>query len=155
MKIKNYIIVDIHEMLCLLASKRLAERENEKRVATLLRRHFVKPRKAITDDHNAYVVANPAPPEWDGQDIPQALIEQRTAHYNDLMEEEQDVGEIPAHLYLTEKDLPKIMKGELGDQNRVGTAMIIARLHFLYKLEGDDEEVADGNDGADAVVEAN
>lgn len=147
MRVKNYVIRDIDQMLSLLSQKRLTERDNEKRVATLCRR-FAKAKKHIDEQHAEIIQRYPAPSGWEDRDLPIAVIEVRQHEYNTLMEEEQELRDIPAALYLTENDLPKIMKGELGDENRIATSMIMAKLHFLYDVKDDDEEpLVDGKDG--------
>ncbi len=145
--LENEIIRDVHAALNALSQKRLAERENEDRVTALIRR-FSKAKKQIDKDHAAIIKRYPAPDGWDERDLPVAVLEARQAEYNDLMEQTQELRDIPANLYITEKDLPKLMKGEAGDSNRQAVAWITTNLHFLFKTQFEDEEpVKDGEDG--------
>lgn len=149
--VKNYIIRDIANTLDLLGSRRLAERENENRVDALARR-FMDARKEIERRHAKIISSNPTPAGWEDTDLPIAVMEARQFEYNELMEETQELRNIPENLYLTEKDLPKLMKGEAGDQNRVGLSRIQTYLHFLWKGTFDlaDVPVVDGTDGTAA-----
>lgn len=145
--VENEIIRDVYGALTVLSQKRLAERENEDRVTALLRR-FRKAKKEIDRLHAEIIKRHPSPDGWEERQLPVTIVEARQHEYNDLMAKTQELRDIPTNLYITEKDMPKLMKGEAGDENRMAVAAIQDGLHFLYKTQFDDEEpVVDGKDG--------
>ena len=138
MQITNREIARIHAALTALSGRRLSGPENRKKVVTLLRRYFEVPHQIIEDLRTAIIKDHPAPESWESESLPIGVAEARMGAINDLMNDTQEIGPIPPHLFIKETDLPKPIKGELGDQNEAGVADIQHKLGFLFPL--DDEE---------------
>lgn len=139
-RLRNRVIVRIHAALVALSQRRLSGPDNEKRVVVLLRRYFNTPREIIDDRKKLNIRNNPVPPDWEGEGLPIAVQEARADLYEQLMDEWQDLPAIPDHLLLSDADMPKPMKGELGDQNQCSVAEIKTMLDLLYPLPSDSDD---------------
>lgn len=153
MKVSNWKIRDIHGALAVLGERRLGSLESAKKVVTLRRRYINGPKKIYDEQYAQIIKDHPTPDGWEERNLPVAVLEAREFAFRALLDQEQDIADIPSHLVLTESDLPKLMKGKEGDDNQVGVASIISGLHFLFPLADDEEPVVDGKDGEQALVE--
>lgn len=138
-RIENREIARIYAGLRELSGRRLDGPNPVKKVRALLAR-FRGPAQFIEDEKEKIIREHPAPEGWDGEKLPIAINEERAALINDLMRETQDIREIPKAWYLCGADMPKPIKGELGDQNQFGVADIQHNLGFLFDC-GDEEEM--------------
>lgn len=139
-RVTNREIMRIHAALTALSGRRLAGPDSVKKVSTLLRLYFEQPYRIAEDVKNAIIGDHPAPEEWDGEALPVALAEVRGGLINDLMSQTQDIRAVPKRLHISIDDMPKPIKGELGDQNQFGVADIQHKLGFLFVSDGEGEE---------------
>src|ERR1043166_188544 len=133
MRVSNWKIRDIHSALVALGDRRLPSLETAKQVVTLRRRYFDKPKKMYDDLQAQVIKQNPPPPGWEDRDLPITVLEAREFGFRALLEDEQEIREIPDSLILDDDDLPKRLKGEQDDANQVSIATVIRNLHFLFQ----------------------
>lgn len=139
-RLTNRTLERIHAALAALSQRRLSGAQSEKKVVILLRRYFAPAHQIYEELRNAAIRRHPAPEDSDELTLPFAINEARGIAIEDLLNDTQDIPAIPEHLYLTDADMPKPLKGELGDANQTGVADIKAKLDFLYPLDDPDEE---------------
>ncbi len=139
MKVSNWKIRDIHSALVALGDRRLPSLETAKKVVTLRRRYFDKPKKIYDDLQAAVIKQNPPPPGWEDRDLPVILLEAREFAFRELLDDEQEIRDIPESLILDDDDLPKRLKGEQDDANQVSIATVIRNLHFLFQSNIDED----------------
>lgn len=149
----NRVIQDIRNALTALSQRRLETRESVKKVVRLLREHFDGPWKIYSDLQNNIIAEHPVPEGWESESLPVGVMEARQREINALLEDTQDIPEIPKELLIQDKDLPKLIKGEMGDANQSGVGDIIHKLHFVYGGWPEQEEVKDGQDGGEPAEE--
>jgi hypothetical protein len=137
-RVTNREIVRIYSALTALSQRRLMGPDNEKKVVRLLRRHFNEAHEEIQERKKINIRNLPVPSDWDGESLPIAVAEARSDAWERLMDETQDIPTVPEHLYLTDADMPKPIKGESGDQNQFSVAEIKNLLGFLYPVGDDD-----------------
>ena len=130
--------------LTTLSQRRLVDGTNgpEKKIRTLLRRHYEEAHQIFKDLHHLIIKNHPVPDGWeDDQTIPIVIAERRQRLFEDLKRDTFDIPTVPEHLHLTSDDMPVAsIKGELGHQNRFGVTDIKIKLGSLYTEEVDDGE---------------
>ncbi len=152
-RVTNRIIQEIRNALTALSQRRLETRESTKKVVRLLREHFDDAWKIFSDLQNGIIAEHPVPEGWESESLPVGVMEARQKEINELLEDTQDIPEIPKDLMIQDKDLPKLIKGEMGDANQSGVGDIIHKLHFVYGGWPEQEKVKDGEDGSEKVEE--
>lgn len=132
-----------HAALTALSQRRLTDGTNgpDKKIRTLLRRHYNEAHALFKDLHHLIITNNPVPKEWeDDQTIPIVIAERRQFLFEELMRDTFDIPAVPESLRLTSDDMPvSTIKGELGHQNRLAVVDIKIKLGHLY-ADSDNEE---------------
>jgi hypothetical protein len=138
-RLSNRVIERCWAALTALSQRRLMGPENEKKVLVLLRRHFEPAHRIVEELKNNMIIRDhPAPEDSDDADIPATLKEKRAIAMEAILDTTQDIMTVPDHLILTDADMPKPIKGEMGDANRTAVTEIKHKLEFLYPI--DEEE---------------
>ena len=134
-EVTNREVLRIHAALTALSQRRLADAKSRKKVVTLLRRYFEIPQRIVEDLRKQIIEENPSPESWESESLPVSVAEKRMVEIEDMLAQTQTLDAIPDSLLLTEADMPKPIKGELGDQNEFALADIQHKLGFLYPLD--------------------
>lgn len=131
-----------HAALTALSERRLMDGPTgpEKKIRTLLRRHYAEAHAVFMDLRHTIIKNNPVPADWeDDKTIPIVIQERRLHLIEELKRDTFDIPEVPESLRLTTDDMPITgIKGELGHQNRAGVVAIKHALGNLYTEEDDD-----------------
>ena len=138
MQLTNRKIRQIHTALSMLSARTLPSIKNDLRVAKLRREFFAGPFD-VTEDVRKKIIESLPMPEGDGEEqaMPAYLTEARFKAIEAMLDDTQDVKDVPATLILSEADMPTTMK--TNPENRAGVADIIANLDFLYPLTTEEE----------------
>jgi hypothetical protein len=139
-RVTNLEVDRIFNALMTLSQRRLATGQSEKKIATLLRRYFDVPYQVFEQQKKMVMMRNSLSPDSEDRGIPASIGELRQMGLHALLQDTQDIPDVPDHLLLTEVDMPKPLKGEAGDANQAGVANIKFQLGFLYQLDEEDEE---------------
>ena len=133
MKLTNRDIRVIHGGLSVLSARTLPSLSSDLKVAALLRRFFNVPYQVTQDALQKLMAALPPPKDLGDGKMPRWLVEERERRFaEEVLDQEQDVGDIPDTLLVNEKDLPLALKGENGEANRQGVADIVTALGPMY-----------------------
>lgn len=126
--------------LTALSQRRIPDGKSEKKVRTLIRRHYETAHKVFKDLHHLIIKNHPVPDTWeDDQTIPVVIAERRQHLFEELKRDTFDIPSVPENLLLTSDDMPVAsIKGELGHQNRFGVADIKIKLGALYSEPDED-----------------
>lgn len=139
MQLTNRKIREIHTALSMLSGRTLASIKNELRVAKLRREFFAGPFEVTEDVRKKIIAANPVPEGGDEErSMPVHVSEARYTAIQAMLDETQEIKDVPAHLILSEADMPITMKN--NPDNRAGIADILSNLDFLYPLTTTEEE---------------
>ena len=138
MQLTNRKIRQIHTALSMLSARTLPSIKNDLRVAKLRREFFAGPFE-VTEDVRKKVIERLPMPEGDGEEqaMSASLTEARFKAIEAMLDDTQDVRDVPANLILTEADLPAAMK--TNPENRAGIADFLSNLDFLYPLTSEEE----------------
>lgn len=141
MKISNRRIRRMYQAVNAMAGRILPSRDTEKKVFTVLRKHLNAPYEITEDLIRKAREANPAPDDLDASQLPVAIMEARQREIDAILDDEQELRDVPPHLRFEEKDLPRSFKAH--EDNAAGVADIVANLDFLFPIADDDEPQQD------------
>jgi hypothetical protein len=137
-RVRNLEIDRIFLALMTLSQRRLSDAKSEKKIATLLRRYFDVPYQVFEQQKKMVMMRNSLSPDSEDRSIPASINELRQMGLHALLQDTQDIPDVPEHLLLTDVDMPKPIKGEAGDANQSGVALIKFQLGFLYAIDDDE-----------------
>jgi hypothetical protein len=149
----NRVLEEIRESLDGFSQRRFETRKSMRRVVALQESYFEKPWQIIQRHRRDIIEQLPCPEGWEDSRLPVGLMEARIAAIEEMLDDTQDIPEIPDAELLTEEDLPKLIKGDLGDANQMAVGFLIRRCHFAQKYFVPKKDVADGEDGGERDVE--
>jgi hypothetical protein len=138
MKITNRRIRRMHTALSAMAGRILPSRDTEKKVFTVLRKHLHTPFEITEDRLRKVREDNPAPDDLDASQLSVAIVEKRQREIDAILDEEQEIRDVPPHLLFEEKDLPRSFKAH--EENAVGVADIVANLDVLFPIADDEAQ---------------
>lgn len=116
-----------------MAGRILPSRDTEKKVFTVLRKHLNAPFEITEDLMRKVRENNPAPEALDASQLPLAIMETRQREIDAILDQEQEIRDVPANLLFEEKDLPRSFKSH--EENAAGVADIVSHLGFLFPIE--------------------
>jgi hypothetical protein len=88
----------------------------------------------------------PLPKDEDEATLSAAIKEERALAHEELLNDTQDIREIPAHLLLDESDMPLAGKGETNQLMQAAVASIKYNLGFLYIGDAEGDEITEAED---------
>lgn len=156
---KNQTIRERYQALNALAQRVLPSATAITKVSALLDTRFRAPYEATETARKMVIAQYPLPADYEGENVPMAIAEQRQLAIDAMLEQSTPVKKIPDRLRLTSADLPKVLKREGGEGNAESLAQIIVMLGSLYVRSGeevfqDDSQGEEPDELAPAPIDA-